>query len=81
MNHEIKDIIGILQELEEDQSVPRNVKEKVQTTIEALKSNNDLKMNVNKALHELDEIANDPNLQTYTRTQIWNVVSLLEKFS
>jgi transcriptional regulator NrdR family protein len=33
---------------------------------------------VMKHLHELDEIADDTNLQAYTRTQIWNVVSILE---
>ena len=79
MNQEISSIIEVLQELQEDQSVPRNVKEKLQITMNALKEDNDLKINVNKALHELDEIANDPNLQAYTRTQIWNIVSLLEK--
>jgi len=33
----------------------------------------------NKALDELDELVSDNNIQQYTRTQIWNVVSLLEK--
>ena len=33
---------------------------------------------INKALHELEEVAEDTNMQPYTRTQIWNVVSLLE---
>lgn len=78
---QINDIIGVLEDLENDSSVPRNVKDKIKNTIEALKEEKDLKISVNKALHELDEIADDPNLQPYTRTQIWNIVSLLEKIA
>lgn len=78
---EINPLIEILEELKVDSSVPRNVKEKIGNTIAALKEKNDIKLRINKAWHELDEIANDVNLQPYTRTQIWNVVSLLEKLT
>ena len=80
MSEEVKEIIEILEELQSDSSVPKNVKEKIEITINALKEDNELKLCVNKALHELDEIADDPNLESYARSQIWNVVSLLEKF-
>jgi len=26
----------------------------------------------------MDEISNDPNIPMYTRTQVWNIVSILE---
>jgi len=78
---EIKSIIELLEELKTDVSVPRNVKEKIENTISALNEQNDIKLRINKALHELDEIADDTNLQPYTRTQIWNIVSLLEKLT
>lgn len=76
---QIKDVIEVLEELEQDATVPRNIKDKIKTTIKVLKDNSDIKISVNKALHELDDIADDSNLQPYTRTQIWNIVSLLEK--
>ena len=78
---QIKDTITILEELKEDGSVPRNVKEKLITTIEVLEEKTESSIKINKALHELEEIADDPNLQPYTRTQIWNIVSLLEKLT
>jgi len=78
---EIKDVIENLESLQEDSSVPKNVKERFRNTVSVLKEEVDLKIRVNKALHELDEIADDPNLEAYTRTQIWNLVSVLEKFS
>ena len=78
---QIKSVIEVLEELQEDGSVPRNVKDKLTTTIEALKEEAEVSIRVNKALHELEEIADDPNLQPYTRTQIWGMVSLLEKIA
>ena len=77
----VKEIIEILTELEDDVTVPRNVKNKIKTVMDVLKEDADLKLRINKILHELDDIADDPNLQPYTRTQIWNIVSMLEKVS
>ncbi len=78
---QIQSIIEVLGELQEEGSVPRNVKEKLTATIKALEEKNETSIKVHKALHELEEIADDPNLQTYARTQIWNIVSMLEKIS
>jgi len=76
---QIGSIVEVLEELQDDGAVPKNVKEKLISTINALKEKGEVSIRVNKALHELEEIADDPNLQTYTRTQLWNVVSALEK--
>ncbi len=78
-NVKLKDIIDLLIEISEDSTTPKNIKEKVTGVVNILKEDVDVSIKVNKALHELDEIANDNNMQQYTRTQIWNVVSLLEK--
>lgn len=75
----LKEVIGVLSELKEDTSVPKNVKTKIENTIEILEGKGELSIKVNKALHELDEVADDSNMQPYTRTQIWNIVSMLEK--
>ena len=73
-------IIASISELQEDSTVPKNVKEKVQQIIHALKDEKaELSMRVDKALQILDDVAEDSNLQSYTRTQIWNIVSMLEK--
>ena len=78
MDEQLKSIVEVLKDLEGDNGVPRNVKDRIKTVIIALKDTQDIKLGVNKALHELDEVNDDPNLQPYIRTQIWNVVSLLE---
>lgn len=81
MPQEVKldDIIAVLKELCEDNTVPRNIKAKFEEIASALNEKEEISIKVNKALHNLDEIGDDTNLQPYIRTQIWNIVSMLEK--
>lgn len=78
---EIDSVVETLTELEEDVTVPKNVRLKIQEIIKNLKEGTELSIKISKALNDLDEIADDVNLQSYTRTQIWNVVSALEKIN
>lgn len=72
-------VVSSLSEVKEDATVPRNVRAKIEYVVNTLKEDTELPIKVNKALNELDQIANDVNLQSYTRTQIWNIMSMLEK--
>jgi len=75
----IKEVVTNLTELKDDCSIPKNVKLKICDTIRLLEDEGEVSIRVNKALQHLDEIAEDINMQSYTRTQIWNVVSILER--
>ena len=74
----LRQITDALGELTGDSSVPRNVRNKLAHTLQILNGGEEQRIKVSKALEELDEIIDDPNMQPYTRTQIWNIVSLLE---
>jgi uncharacterized protein (UPF0147 family) len=76
---EITNIIEALKEIEGDMTVPKNVRLKITEIITTLQEETELSLKVNKALHQLDEIADDMNLHSYARTQIWNIASSLEK--
>jgi len=76
---DLNKVISLLNEIGEDQSTPKNVKERMIKVADILKQEVDFSIKVHKALNELDDIISDNNMQHYTRTQIWNVVSLLEK--
>ena len=75
---EFAEVIVSLEQLKEDSSTPRNVKLKIEATIKALQEENAVSLRASKALHELEDIAEDNNMQPHIRTQIFNVVSLLE---
>ncbi len=74
----LKEIIDTLSELKEDMGVPKNIKNRINHIIEILNQDLDLSISVNKVSSELDEILDDTNIQSYTRMQILNIVSLLE---
>lgn len=76
---EVGIVINSLSEIYADVSVPRNVRTKIEFVLNTLKDNIELSTKVNKALNELGGISTDANLQAYTRTQIWNAMSALEK--
>jgi uncharacterized protein (UPF0147 family) len=78
-SNKLNEVISALNELCEDNTVPRNIKIKLQGMIALLNDTNKNAVKVNKVLHDLDEINEDVNLQPYIRTQIWNLVSMLEK--
>lgn len=74
----LQQIIDALTELSGDNTVPRNVKNQLARAIAVLTGDEEHRIKVSKALEELDEVIDDPNMQPYTRTQLWNIVSLLE---
>ena len=76
---EMDTVIKSLNEIQGDATVPRNVRTKIEAIVITLKENTEVSIKINKTLNELGEIVNDVNLQSYTRTQIWNVMSALEK--
>jgi uncharacterized protein (UPF0147 family) len=78
---ELKEVIELLNDLKKDVFIPKNVKDRIESTINILKDEDEVAIKVNKALHELEEVADDANLQPFTRTQIWNIVSVLEKLT
>ena len=76
---EYKPVIELMDRIINDRTVPRNIREAVENAKNALYSSDPEELKVSAAITTLDEIINDPNMPLYTRTQIWNIVSLLEQ--
>ncbi|MDI6825648.1 MAG: UPF0147 family protein [Candidatus Aenigmarchaeota archaeon] len=76
----IEPIIKLLTVIIEDRTVPRNIRAAAEEAKKELteKSDNTWDIRLSSAISTLDDIINDPNMPIYTRTQIWNVVSMLE---
>jgi uncharacterized protein len=75
----MKELIEELVFILEEDSVPRNVRLKIKDAISALENEEfEKSLRANKALQELDTLSDDPNIPSYVRPQIWNIVSQLE---
>ena len=71
-------VISSLKELEADAQVPKNIKLRIVQTIRTLEQNSEPSIRISRALCELEETVEDVNLPSFTRTQIFNIVSMLE---
>lgn len=78
MKRQLQNVIDLLQQMLEENTVPKNVRAKIDKTIELLQKDEEQKIKVSRAMHELEEISNDTNMQSDTRTQIFNIISVLE---
>jgi uncharacterized protein (UPF0147 family) len=78
----IRQICDGLDMLNEDTSIPRNIRrgaEEVKTLL--LKESDPMDVRVATATSRLDELANDPNIPLHGRTLIWNIMSRLEELA
>jgi uncharacterized protein len=75
---DVKQVLELLSMIETDNSVPKNVRDTITKTICCLKEDCSIDVNIDKAIQNLDELSTDPNIPTFTRTQIWSAMSALE---
>jgi hypothetical protein len=76
---ELKPIVEMLDRIISDRTIPRNIRRAAEQSKEALNGSEEPDLRISTAIHYLDEIINDPNMPIYARTQIWNIVTMLEQ--
>ena len=76
---DIETLNKLLDEIGEDRTVPRNIRSLIQEAKNGLNDEGkDMAIRINSAISILDDVSNDPNIPIYTRTRVWNIVSMLE---
>jgi len=75
----IKQALGVLNEVSNDNTTPRNIRRAAKSAMDLLQVG-DLSIGVRaaNAISTLDDISQDPNMPPYTRTKLWQAVSLIE---
>lgn len=80
MTEQLRDVLEAFSELCDDPTVPRNIKQKVDSVTKLLKdASMELPLRKSKAMYELEEIVEDVNIDPFVRTQIYNAIGLLER--
>ena len=70
---------SILSIISDDTTTPRNIRRAAKEALNFLLSSDEgHAVRAAQAVNILDDISQDPNMPAYTRTRIWNVVSILE---
>ncbi|MFH1307012.1 MAG: UPF0147 family protein [Candidatus Micrarchaeota archaeon] len=74
----ITEVIGLMEMLMEDASVPKNIRKVVQEARDHLKKDDEVSTRVSSAVQSLVQISEDINMPMHARTQVWTILSALE---
>ena len=75
----LHEAIALVDMIENDFASPTNVKEKMKEIKKILQDKSvDIGIRANRCLNILEALDEDPNIEPFTRTNLWNLVSMLE---
>ena len=75
----LKEAIETLNQISTSSSTPKTIKKSLSDLINELNSEEySMSVRAANAISMLDDITQDPNIQSYVRTQLWQAVSKLE---
>jgi uncharacterized protein (UPF0147 family) len=75
MSEVVKQVIEHLEDLQQESDMNKRFKEKAAKVVAILSS--DVELALEKAINEMEEL-NSVDMQSYHRTQVWDVISMLE---
>ncbi len=76
---EIRQVCDMLDQLTDDTSVPRNIRNGADECEKLLiESDDDFDVRIASSIFKLQDLADDPNIPLHGRTLIWNIISKLE---
>lgn len=75
----LQQALAILGDLEEDSTLPKNVRSTISSIIGILSDESvELSIRIDKAMQDIEQISSDINIQPYSRTMLYQVTSNLE---
>ncbi|MDD3160067.1 MAG: UPF0147 family protein [Candidatus ainarchaeum sp.] len=73
----MEEINEILNSILDDRTVPRNIRTKIEEAKAKVSQKSDTQLS--EAIYLLDDISNDVNMPSHIRTDVWQVISLIEE--
>ena len=78
VSKELAAVSELMEAVLSDNSVPRNIRAAVEEALIKIRSPEEKAVAVSTAIYRLDDISNDINMPSHTRTEIWGIISELE---
>ena len=79
MEEKVKKAMELLDQIADDNSIPRNIRRGAAEAKEKLLNDKEpLDVRASNVIFIMDELANDQNLPMHGRTVVWNILSQLE---
>jgi len=75
----MENIVEHIQMMQEEKEMPKNIKAKLTHIVSILKNEDEEpSLKIDKAISEIEDIAEDVNIQSEVRMDLFNITSLLE---
>lgn len=74
---EKEEAIELMEEILDDRAVPKNIRQIIEEAKAKIKKETN-SLNITTAIYMLDDICNDINMPSHTKTDLWQIISLLE---
>jgi len=74
----IKKITEAMDLLINDFNVPKNVRTSITEAMQKLNAKGEYNIRISAATYNIDNVSNDINLEPQARTELWNILSMLE---
>ena len=71
-------IAELMENIIADNSVPRNIRKILEEAKNKILSQEEFDTKITSAIYLLDDISNDINMPSHTRTELWTLISKLE---
>ncbi len=76
----VKEIFSLMDVVLSDRSIPKNVRKIVEDGKSRMNDKaENLSVSLSTTIYELDEAVNDINIPMHARSEIWGIISALEK--
>ncbi len=75
---EMQQLLELMQEVVDDRSVPRNIRTILEEATQKLSGKKVKVEDFSSAIYLLDDVSNDINMPSHTRTDIWEIISKAE---
>jgi uncharacterized protein (UPF0147 family) len=78
MEQKTAEVIGLIDMVAEDTSVPKNIRRALVEAKDRLRGSEELSTRVGAAVYAIEAVSEDINMPMHARTQIWTILSALE---
>ena len=76
----LQEAIEYMDSLSKDTAFPRNVREAIsKAKAELEKTGEEFDVRLSSAIYIIDDVSNDINVPMHARSELWNLVSMLEE--
>ncbi len=75
---DIQQISGMIDDLVNDTSIPKNIRRALSEAKTRLDSGDERSVKISAAIYVIESITEDINMPAHARTQIWAIMSALE---